>query len=1000
MSEQSQHPSQEQLSAYNLGQLPPEEAVAIESHISECEPCCDTIVSLSSDDTFVGLLKAARQSPTDQTLDQDSLDIKQPEADDTIPRPLAEHPRYEIVGLVGKGGMGRVYKARHRMMDRSVALKVINRQWIRKAEVIDRFHREVKTAASLDHPNIVTSHDAEQADDLHFLVMEFVDGVDLSETVKQRGPLPITEACDYIRQAAKGLQYAHDRGMVHRDIKPHNLMVTQDNVVKILDFGLASLTPQATPDEPISEDADGNLTIAGAIMGTPDFISPEQAQDARKIDGRSDIYSLGMTLYYLLAGRVPFGEGSAVEKLKKHAEAEPESLKHIRNDIPDDLEKIVNRMTAKNPTERFRTPAEVVDALEPLSKETDPIHSRQPQPQVQSRREKRDWLPLTTMAAIFFAVIVAGIVYYIQTNKGVVRVEVIDESLAVDISGQTVTMKDGDNKPIRVRAGENRLRVRELDSGFEFETDNFEVVRDGEIAFKVDLIAGEVVVSKDGNPFDRGRLSLAKDATATAGVDRLSPEMMLKGAITQAAGLPRDQWESIAGNPIGVTAGIKGEPLSIVLLNLQPELVSKTNPAVLEDFRWTNGVPSPRDLQRKMSHIVMGKVSMLQRDFIDELTYKKVENDEFPPRLAGSVRFEAPGLYSGEVEFVAEIEKDNEPKVIEFKLPNYGLSVVQLSDGSWKSRDLPSGVNAYKRPFDYDLSLVPADVMTVHGYRPHQIRQDDRFSKILATLDQSGSNTFLMDGNLDQVLALQWANEDHTYSQPVFVLTVIDGTAVDFARQKLGVEVNDSTSDASRWEYHPVETGSPAPMPKKQFVRFVNDKTLVLSSRELLDAHQIALKTRPNDDLLEIASSLPDGALWVIGNTSDKEFVDEIKFHFSESPLLTTLMTQIPIWEDTKLPGTFADPRRFSQLAVVRPRTLSRSAEANHANCKSRARHFGQLATCLQRWSRSCRRRHHRSADQCPERGDDQRAFEYRDAHPHLAQGGRAVPLPHTQRLL
>ncbi|MEL6107072.1 MAG: protein kinase, partial [Planctomycetota bacterium] len=746
MPEPSQHPSHDQLSAYNLGQLPSEEAVAIESHISECEPCCDTIVSLSSEDTFVGLLKAARQSPTDQTLDQEirdvrqpESDVKQPESDDTIPRPLAEHPRYETVGLVGKGGMGRVYRARHRMMDRSVALKVINRQWIRKAEVIDRFHREVKTAASLDHPNIVTSHDAEQADDLHFLVMEFVDGVDLSDTVKQRGPLPITEACDYIRQAAKGLQYAHDRGMVHRDIKPHNLMVTQDNIVKILDFGLASLTPQATPDEPISEDADGNLTIAGAIMGTPDFISPEQAQDARNTDGRSDIYSLGMTLYYLLAGRVPFGEGSAAEKLKKHAEAEPASLNQFRDDIPGDLQKIIDRMTAKNPQERFRTPAEVVDALERFSKETDPIDSRQPQPQVHSRRDKLDWLPLTAIAAIFFAVIVAGIVYYIQTNKGVVRVEVTDDSLAVEISGQTVTMKDGDNEPFRIQAGENKLRVRQLDSGFEFVTDNFEILRDGEIAFKVDLIAGEVVVSKDGNPFDRGRFSRAERTAVAGGVDSPASEM----------------------------------------------------------------------------------------------------------------------------------------------------------------RDLQSGVNAYKRRFDYDLSLVPADVMTVHGYRPHQIRQDDRFRKILTTLDQGGPNTFLMDGNLEQVLTLQWANEDHTYSQPIFVLTVIDSTAMEFARQKLGVEITETASDASRWDYHPVRSDDPAPMPKQQFVRFVNEKTLVLSSREFLDAHQVALKTRSNQQLLEIASSLPDAALWAIGNTSDKAFVEEIKFHFSESSLATTLMTQLPIWEDT-----------------------------------------------------------------------------------------------------
>ena len=317
MPETSAHPSREQLSAYNLGQLPPDEAVAIESHISECEPCCDTIVSLSSDDTFVGLLKEARQLPTDQTVDHGVATASSSGED--VPAPLAEHPRYEIVGLIGKGGMGDVYKARHRKMERTVALKVINRELVRKAEAVDRFHREVKAAAQLSHPNIVTAYDADQAGDFHFMVMEYVDGVDLSRTVKERGALPVAEACDYIRQAAIGLQHAHERGMVHRDIKPHNLMVTPDGTVKILDFGLASLAPEAVLDADTVE-ARGDLTAAGAIMGTPDFISPEQADGRTQADIRSDIYSLGATLYFLLSGQPPFAEGSVMHKLKSHAQ--------------------------------------------------------------------------------------------------------------------------------------------------------------------------------------------------------------------------------------------------------------------------------------------------------------------------------------------------------------------------------------------------------------------------------------------------------------------------------------------------------------------------------------------------------------------------------------------------------------------------------------------------------------------------------------------------------
>jgi serine/threonine protein kinase len=208
--------------------------------------------------------------------------------------------------------MGDVFLAQHRVMERMVALKVINRELVRKAEAVDRFHREVKTAARLSHANIVTAYDAEQAGDLHFLVMEYVDGVDLARLVKDRGPLPIAEACEYIRQAALGLQYAHEQGMVHRDIKPHNLMMARkeeagSSLVKILDFGLASLPPEANSSaETVEESAE--LTAAGTIMGTTDFFSPELAEDAHRADIRSDIYSLGATLYYVLSGRPPFAE--------------------------------------------------------------------------------------------------------------------------------------------------------------------------------------------------------------------------------------------------------------------------------------------------------------------------------------------------------------------------------------------------------------------------------------------------------------------------------------------------------------------------------------------------------------------------------------------------------------------------------------------------------------------------------------------------------------------
>ena len=270
--------------------------------------------------------------------------------------------------------------------------------------------------------------------------------------------MPVAEACDYIRQAAMGLQHAHERGMVHRDIKPHNMMVTQDRVVKILDFGLASLAPQATPSEPISEDADGNLTIAGAIMGTPDFISPEQARDARQVDGRSDIYSLGMTLYYLLAGRAPFGEGSAIEKLKKQAEAEPEPLSRFREDIPAELENIIHRMTAKNPAERFQSPQEVAVALKPFANELTTVSKPQPAPQ--KTQAAGGSIVRWIGAAILIAMLGAGGLLLLNPSDPEADYKSLDKFLATGVSDEPA----GDIVRRLLRKEEGRQFLRKLDA--------------------------------------------------------------------------------------------------------------------------------------------------------------------------------------------------------------------------------------------------------------------------------------------------------------------------------------------------------------------------------------------------------------------------------------------------------------------------------------------------------------------------------------------------------
>jgi hypothetical protein len=256
--------------------------------------------------------------------------------------------------------MGVVYQARQTVMDRQVVIKVVNQALLDHPDALERFRREVQAAASLSHPNIVTAYDAEQVGDLHYLVMEFVPGQSLAAVLKKDGPLSVAHACHYVRQAALGLQHAFERGMVHRDIKPANLMVTPRGQVKILDFGLAKVASE--------RGAGKGLTASGAYMGTPEYSAPEQATDARTADIRADLYSLGCTLYCLLAGRPPFQEDTAVLTILAHLQKEPTPLSELRPDVPAKLWAVVARLLAKDPARRYQRPAEVAQALAPFAK--------------------------------------------------------------------------------------------------------------------------------------------------------------------------------------------------------------------------------------------------------------------------------------------------------------------------------------------------------------------------------------------------------------------------------------------------------------------------------------------------------------------------------------------------------------------------------------------------------------------------------------------------------
>jgi predicted Ser/Thr protein kinase len=362
------HPAAEQLAAYGLGKLNAADTAAVAGHLETCAACRHTVQDVPPD-SFIGLVRSARPaapqatpapgaSPSLLGASPSVIGGPAPLPSDAPPAPpeLAGHPRFRVVRELGRGGMGVVYLAEHRLMERPVALKVISKSLLEHPEALARFRREVKAAAKLDHKNIVRAYDAEQAGDLHLLVMEYVEGLDLARVLERKGPLPVPHSCHYVRQAALGLQHAHERGMVHRDLKPHNLMLVPDTgLVKILDFGLARLASERQRGR--------ELTGVGAVMGTPEYIAPEQATDARTADIRADVYSLGCTLYCLLAGRPPFQEATAVKLILAHLDQEATPLHKLRPDVPAELSAVVGRMMAKDPAQRFQVPKEVAEAL-------------------------------------------------------------------------------------------------------------------------------------------------------------------------------------------------------------------------------------------------------------------------------------------------------------------------------------------------------------------------------------------------------------------------------------------------------------------------------------------------------------------------------------------------------------------------------------------------------------------------------------------------------------
>lgn len=375
-------PTDDELKAFASGHVGGRTPDAIADHVEHCADCRvtvdelersgDTLISAlqvvgeqtfsSADAALLKALNAAKDLAPSGATSSNGGRREERRRSMSLPQIVRD---YELLEPLGRGGMGDVFRARHRKLQRFVAVKLIAGHRFGD-EAAARFRREMEAAGRLDHPNIVRALDAGEEDGLPYFVMEFVSGLTTAELVRQIGPLCVSDACELVRQATLGLQHAHDNGLVHRDIKPSNLMLADDGCVKIVDFGLARVIERAA--------GDAELTSEEHILGTLDFMAPEQCEASSDVDIRADLYSLGCTLYFLLSGRPPFAApayDSPFKKMKAHAEANAPTLRDQREDLPTEVEGIVHKLLQKKREDRFDTPTSVGDALRPFCSEAD-----------------------------------------------------------------------------------------------------------------------------------------------------------------------------------------------------------------------------------------------------------------------------------------------------------------------------------------------------------------------------------------------------------------------------------------------------------------------------------------------------------------------------------------------------------------------------------------------------------------------------------------------------
>jgi WD40 repeat protein/tRNA A-37 threonylcarbamoyl transferase component Bud32 len=559
------HPTGRDLDDFLIGKLPDPFHARVEEHLSGCTDCQARAATIRPRDTLVELIASADAKaaavraasvtpPPDRTAVAATVDWDGEAGDFSVTLPpagLVDHPRYTLIRPLGEGGMGRVWLAEHVVMGRPVALKVIRPEFLARPGSVERFRREVRAAAQLNHPNLATAFDAEEAGGTHYLVMEYVPGETLAQLVKAR-PLPVAEACRAVRDAARGLAHAHAAGFVHRDIKPGNLIRTPDSTTKVLDFGLVG-----------ADDRAAGLTAENVVMGTPDYIAPEQADAAHAADARADVYSLGCTLYHLLAGRVPYPAPTVLGKLDAHRDPtrSPEPL----TGVPPALAAVVEKMMAKRPTDRPATAADVAAALDPWAGGETLTTPNRPGAYARPAPARRWAVALGILVAT--ATAAAGVVYKIQRDNEVIVVEADDPDIEVQMrrNGDLVRIVDTkakqtwelDAKRLRLKPDGSELTIDVPDAA------PLKLRRDGAAAVTirregkaVPAAAGTAPVVNLNQQVPQLRLVRKHDwPERHAYVSRFSPDGRYYAATGDAGGGTARVWESATGREVATVPG-------------------------------------------------------------------------------------------------------------------------------------------------------------------------------------------------------------------------------------------------------------------------------------------------------------------------------------------------------------------------------------------------------------------------------------------------------------